>query len=137
MQSIGNESTQGKHKRIFVTIVLLRPINIIRNSFVFNYDWWMREISHEVGHIKQIGRDKSLTLYLVKTIFGYVSTLSHDKSPREIEAEKGAENYEDFRDYVKTNLKSNIINLLRSNKSEKEKIQQIDKWWSEYQQKKK
>ena len=101
------------------------------------YDWWMREFSHEVGHIKQIGRDKSLTLYVVKTIFGYVSTLSHDKSPREIEAEKGSENYEDFRDYVKTNLKSNIINLLRSNKSEKEKIQQIDKWWSEYQQKKK
>lgn len=52
MQSIGNESTQGKHKRIFVTIVLLRPINIIRNSFVFKQllgiaDFWGTYYSSE------------------------------------------------------------------------------------------
>jgi hypothetical protein len=52
LQSIGNESTQGKHKRIFVTIELLRPINIIRNSFVFKQllgiaDFWGTYCSSE------------------------------------------------------------------------------------------
>ena len=33
---------------------------------------------------------------------GYVSTLSHDKAPREQEAEKGSKVFESFRDFVKS-----------------------------------
>ena len=35
LQSIGNESTQLEHKRNSVTILLLLPIAVIRNLFVF------------------------------------------------------------------------------------------------------
>ena len=52
------------------------------------YDWRLRAFLHEVRHIEQIKRDEDEGLYLLKTLWGYVSALSRDKAPREQEAEK-------------------------------------------------
>lgn len=54
------------------------------------YDWRLRAFLHEVRHIKRIKRDEDEGLYLLKTLWGYVSVLSRDKAPREQEAEKGS-----------------------------------------------
>ena len=96
-----------------------------------------KEFSHEVGHIKQIKRDGSEGLYLLKTLWGYVSTQSHDKAPREQEAEKGSEVFESFRDFVKSKFHANLNRLFIGKGSEEEKIRQIDKWWNAYKEQKK
>ena len=96
------------------------------------YDWWFREFSHEVGHIKQIERDKNVGIYLFKTIYGYAKTMSHDEAPREIEAEKGSIAYSDFRNFVKKEFDRDLTTLFIDEKSEEKKIKQLDIWWNSY-----
>jgi len=101
------------------------------------YDWWFREFSHEVGHIKQIERDQNLGKYLLKTIYGYAKTMSHNEAPREEEAEKGYYKYEAFKEYVKNEFETDLTTLFLSKKSEKYKITQLDKWWNSYKKQEK
>ena len=96
------------------------------------YDWWFREFSHEVGHIKQIERDHNMGIYLLKTVYGYVKTMSHDEAPREKEAEEGSTVYMKFRKFVKDVFKKDLTTLFTGKDSEEYKIDQLDKWWNSY-----
>lgn len=97
-----------------------------------NYNLWLREFSHEVGHIKQIAREHNVGLYVLKTLCGYVKTMSHDKAPREKEAEQGTNTFDDFNSFIKTIYKTNVETLLKSNKSEVDKINTLKKWWTDF-----
>ena len=137
LQRESNSITLGdspENTRMLVSPEYFNEENISKEQY---YDWWFKEFSHEVGHIKQIKRDGSEGLYLLKTLWGYVSTLSHDKAPREQEAEKGSEVFESFRDFVKSKFHANLNRLFIGKGSEEEKIRQIDKWWNAYKEQKK
>ena len=137
LQRESNSITLGdspENTRMLVSPEYFNEENISKEQY---YDWWFKEFSHEVGHIKQIKRDGSEGLYLLKTLWGYVSTLSHDKAPREREAEKGSEVFESFRDFVKSKFHANLNRLFIGKGSEEEKIKQIDKWWNAYKEQEK
>ena len=137
LQRESNSITLGdspENTRMLVSPEYFNEGNISKEQY---YDWWFREFSHEVGHIKQIKRDGSEGLYLLKTLWGYVSTLSHDKAPRGQEAEKGSKVFESFRDFVKSKFHANLNRLFIGKGSEEEKIRQIDKWWNAYKEQKK
>ena len=137
LQRESNSITLGdspENTRMLVSPEYFNEENISKEQY---YDWWFKEFSHEVGHIKQIKRDGSEGLYLLKTLWGYVSTQSHDKAPREQEAEKGSEVFESFRDFVKSKFHANLNRLFIGKGSEEEKIRQIDKWWNAYKEQKK
>ena len=127
-------SDSPENTRMLVSPEYFNEENISKEQY---YNWWFKEFSHEVGHIKQIKRDGSEGLYLLKTLWGYVSTQSHDKAPREQEAEKGSEVFESFRDFVKSKFHANLNRLFIGKGSEEEKIRQIDKWWNAYKEQKK
>ena len=137
LQRERNSITLGdspENTRMLVSPEYFNEENISKEQY---YNWWFKEFSHEVGHIKQIKRDGSEGLYLLKTLWGYVSTQSHDKAPREQEAEKGSEVFESFRDFVKSKFHANLNRLFIGKGSEEEKIRQIDKWWNAYKEQKK
>ena len=137
IQKENNSITLGgspEKTRMLVSPEYFNEVNCSKEQY---YDWWFREFSHEVGHIKQIKRDGSEGLYLLKTLWGYVSTISHDKAPREQEAEKGSKVFESFRDFVKSKFHANLNRLFIGKGSEEEKIRQIDKWWNAYKEQKK
>ena len=126
LQRERNSITLGdspENTRMLVSPEYFNEENISKEQY---YNWWFKEFSHEVGHIKQIKRDGSEGLYLLKTLWGYVSTQSHDKAPREQEAEKGSEVFESFRDFVKSKFHANLNRLFIGKGSEEEKIRQID-----------
>ena len=113
--------------------ILVSPYYLDNSKGGQDYDLWFREFSHEVGHTKQIARDKDLTKYLLKTIAGYIKAGNHDDAPREIEAEQGTNTYNAFRRFVKTYFKASVENLFKNDKlKEKDKIEQINKWWNEF-----
>ena len=113
--------------------ILVSPYYLDNSKGGQDYDLWFREFSHEVGHIKQIARDKSLTKYLLKTIAGYIKAGNHDDASREIEAEQGSDTFNTFRRFVKTHFKASVENLFKNDKlDEKDKIEQINKWWNEF-----
>ena len=137
LQRESNSITLGdspENTRMLVSPEYFNEENISKEQY---YNWWFKEFSHEVGHIKQIKRDGSEGLYLLKTLWGYVSTQSHDKAPREQEAEKGSEVFESFRDFVKSKFHANLNRLFIGKGSEEEKIRQIDKWWNAYKEQEK
>lgn len=58
--------------------------------------------------------------------------MSHDKAPREIEAERGAKEFEYFSNFVKNEFDTDLTSIFLSEESEENKINQLDKWWSSY-----
>ena len=113
--------------------ILVGPYYLENSKGGQDYGLWFRQFSHEVGHIKQIARDKDLTKYLLKTIAGYIKAGNHDDATREIEAEQGTKTYNDFREFVTTHFKASVENLFKNDKlKEKDKIEQINKWWNEF-----
>ena len=113
--------------------ILVGPYYLDNSKGGQDYGLWFRQFSHEVGHIKQIARDKDLTKYLLKTIAGYIKAGNHDDATREIEAEQGTKTYNDFREFVTTHFKASVENLFKNDKlKEKDKIEQINKWWNEF-----
>lgn len=115
--------------RMLVSPTYFDESNMSSNQY---YNWWFDEFSHEVGHIKQIERDQNAGKYLLKTVYGYVKTMSHDKAPREIEAERGAKEFEYFSNFVKNEFDTDLTSIFLSEESEENKINQLDKWWSSY-----
>jgi hypothetical protein len=71
-------------------------------------------------------------IYLLKTVYGYVKTMSHDEAPREKEAEEGSTVYMKFRKFVKDVFKKDLTTLFTGKDSEEYKIDQLDKWWNSY-----
>ena len=113
--------------------ILVSPYYLDNSKGGQDYDLWFRQFSHEVGHTKQIARDKGLTKYLLKTIAGYIKAGNHDDALREKEAEQGTKTYDAFRGFVKTHFKASVENLFKNDKlKEKDKIEQINKWWNEF-----
>ena len=113
--------------------ILVGPYYLDNSKGGQDYGLWFRQFSHEVGHIKQIARDKDLTKYLLKTIAGYIKAGNHDDALREIEAEQGTKTYNAFRNFVTTHFKASVENLFKNDKlKEKDKIEQINKWWNEF-----
>ena len=115
--------------RMLVSPTYFDESNMSSNQY---YNWWFDEFSHEVGHIKQIERDQNAGKYLLKTVYGYVKTMSHDEAPREKEAEEGSLVYRDFRQFVNNEFKTDMTTLFLGEESEEYKINQLDKWWNSY-----
>lgn len=68
----------------------------------------------------------------MKTIWGYIKTLSHDHAPREVEAEYGTETFNSFNRFVKKRHNTSIDSLLKSKKTETVKIKTLEFWWKEF-----
>ena len=126
-----------------------------------DYYAWLNISSHEVGHINHIKAsnkiaDKNYELllrtsayaqemyvpsldtyrtnsYIGKFASSYLKHGGHDGSPLEMQAEKGTKSFNRFNNFVNKKYGHNsLINLLKSEKSDMQKIQQIDKYWNEY-----
>jgi hypothetical protein len=77
--------------------------------------------------------EEQILKYLLKTIAGYIKAGNHDDALREKEAEQGTKTYDAFRGFVKTHFKASVENLFKNDKlKEKDKIEQINKWWNEF-----
>jgi hypothetical protein len=103
-----------------------------------NPNLWLDILSHEVGHIPQTERHENMWHYLLKMLMEYALYGGHDNAPMEKEADIGTDNYREFKTFVDKlhyNKKNNLVNLLKSNKSEKEKIETINKWWKSFKNK--
>ena len=105
--------------------ILVSPYYINDDEGGQDYNLWLREFSHEVSHIKQIARDKDVGVYLLKSIWGYIKTFSHDNAPREIEAEQGTNVFNQFNRFVKTKHRTSVEALLKSKKAETDKIKML------------
>ena len=112
--------------------ILVSPYYINDDEGGQDYNLWLREFSHEVSHIKQIARDKDVGIYLLKSIWGYIKTFSHDNAPREIEAEQGTNVFNQFNRFVKTKHRTSVEALLKSKKAETDKIKMLKEWWKEF-----
>lgn len=112
--------------------ILVSPYYLNDNEGGQDYNLWLREFSHEVSHIKQIARDNDAGTYLMKTIWGYIKTLSHDQAPREVEAEYGTKTFDSFNLFVKNRHNTSIDSLLKSKKTESVKIKTLEFWWKEF-----
>ena len=77
-------------------------------------------------------RDKDVGVYLLKSIWGYIKTFSHDNAPREIEAEQGTNVFNQFNRFVKTKHRTSVEALLKSKKAETDKIKMLKEWWKEF-----
>ena len=131
------------------------------SKFGQDYYAWLNISSHEVGHINHIKAsnkiaDKKYELLLRTSVYvqdmyvpsldtyrtnSYVSKFAayylkhggHDGSPLEMQAEEGTKSFNRFNNFVNKKYGNNsLINLLKSEKSDAQKIQQIDKYWNEY-----
>lgn len=72
--------------------------------------------------------------YLTKFAYSYIESGGHDSSPLEKQAENGAIVFRKFNKFV--NLKygaDSLENLIKSNKTDKYKINQINIWWKDYE----
>ena len=110
------------------------------NDFSNDVINWLNLSSHEVGHIKDIielGNNRAN--YLTTFTAGYIKNLCHDKYWREKRAEKGRAKFSEFNKYVNENYGKRKLEILFNNSelSEKSKIEQIDKWWGDFSNKKK
>lgn len=94
---------------------------------------WLNEFSHEVGHIKQVQKVHLKLLYEFAVVSKYVQHLSHDGSEWEQEADKGWLRLGNFTRYVdKLYGKNYLVKLFGSKRTEKEKINIINKLWNQY-----
>lgn len=122
----------------FNTLSLEGEFNLVRpyngNGDGQNFYSWIRILSHEVGHLKHIEECGNIAKYGASFIWDYVSNFSHDNVPREIEAEKGRTVFNDFNRFVNktNNSRTAIADLFNSDKSDKVKIDILNKWWQEF-----
>ena len=100
-----------------------------------NFYSWMRILSHEVGHLKHIEESGGMLKYGFSFLWDYAKNFGHDNVPREKEAEKGRTMFDNFNRFVNRKYRSKTVlkDLLNSDKSDKVKIETIDKWWKEFE----
>lgn len=101
-------------------------------------------MSHEVGHLPQLGDAGNNLKHLSKSGLGYVKSAInnrsvkyedyHDKAPLEMTAEIGSINFKDFNNFVNKNIGKNKLESLFKNKvsSEDDKFRIIQKWYNAY-----
>jgi len=93
---------------------------------------WLRMSSHEVGHLAHTHRYKSFLIYLIVFAYQYMK-YGHDDAPLEIEAEEGTSELCRFDNYLRVNgYSKGTHNLILSEKSEQEKITELEELWIEY-----
>lgn len=103
------------------------------NGYGQNVNEWLDLASHEVKHIDHVKEHKGKIGYLVDFGLQYLR-YGHDQSPAEMEADKSRNRYKDFTKYINKKYGNNsLLKLFESNLSDGQKIQQIDQWWSEYE----
>ena len=113
------------------------PLAFNGNGYGQNIFEWIRLSSHEAGHIPQISKYGGLGGYLFKFVVQY-SKYGHDDAPSELEAEKGRKTFDDFNKFVNSKYgNGSIVNLFKSNRIERQKIDMLTNWWDEYQKNKK
>lgn len=68
-------------------------------------------------------------------LWDYAKNFGHDNVPREKEAEKERTMFDNFNRFVNRKYRSKTVlkDLLNSDKSDKVKIETIDKWWKEFE----
>ena len=97
---------------------------------------WLELSAHEVGHIKDIHEiSNNPTVYAAKFGKGYLMSGSHDGYWREKRADKGSNTFIDFNDFINDTYGDDSLKKLLENKdkTDKDKIETIDNWWSEFQ----
>ena len=110
------------------------PAKYNKNGDGQNFFSWMSLLSHEVGHLKHIEESGNPIKYIGSFILDYISNFGHDDVPREKEAEKGRMVFNAFYKFINRTYESKTAmeDLFKSNKSDKAKIDTIDKWWKEF-----
>lgn len=132
------------------------------NDLGQNYYEWLNIASHEVGHINHIdesnkfadanyqtSREASMYSkdpviisksanrigsYLTKFAYSYIESGGHDSSPLEKQAEKGSIAFDKFNKFVNHKYGAGSLEkLIKSNKTDKYKINQINIWWKDYE----
>jgi hypothetical protein len=126
--------TASKPKVIFTENFFLREIYGRKGRHYGNrLDVWLDMLSHEIGHVEQLGRIRHPLRYVVLFAWQYISTLSHSSAPLEKEAEEGRRKYRKFiRQLREQSLMKDFYKLLRSDQPDREKILQVDKWLEKY-----
>ena len=102
------------------------------NGYGDDIHQWLFILSHEVVHLKHVEEKGNLFSYLFSFIADYTK-YGHDKTPREIEANKGSTQYLDFIKYTNSKYGGNsLINLLKSDNNDNKKIEIITLWWNNF-----
>lgn len=95
---------------------------------------WLRLSSHEVGHIPQNIKHGGPG-YLLEFIKQYSSAGNHDGAPYEVEADKGSNTFNAFNAYINKNIGNGaLVDLFNSNLREGQKVNQLNRWWSDFQE---
>ena len=72
--------------------------------------------------------------YLTKFAYSYIESGGHDSSPLEKQAEKGSIAFDKFNKFVNHKYGAGSLEkLIKSNKTDKYKINQINIWWKDYE----
>jgi hypothetical protein len=83
--------------------------------------------------VMNYNKDNGL-LNMIRRTDPMIKRYGHDQSPAEMEADKSRNRYKDFTKYINKKYGNNsLLKLFESNLSDGQKIQQIDQWWSEYE----
>ena len=132
------------------------------NDLGENYYEWLNIASHEVGHINHIDESNKFAdanyqtsleasiyskdpviisksanrigSYLTKFAYSYIESGGHDFSPLEKQAENGSIVFRNFNKFVNQKYGANSLeNLIKSNNTDKYKINKINVWWEDYE----
>ncbi|WP_176771124.1 RHS repeat domain-containing protein [Prevotella sp. lc2012] len=108
------------------------------NGYGQDVSEWLLMASHEVTHIKHIEQAEGKLQYLLHFVSQYMRYGSHDDVPEEKEANANGDRFLEFNRFLNTNYGKNCLqDLLNSNMSNMQKVQQIDEWWKLYEEQKK
>ena len=127
-----------------------------------NYYEWLNIASHEVGHINHVDESNKFAdanyqtsleasmyskdpviisksanrigSYLTKFAYSYIESGGHDSSPLEKQAEKGSIAFDKFYKFVNHKYGAGSLEkLIKLDKTDKYKINQINIWWKDYE----
>jgi RHS repeat-associated protein len=101
-----------------------------------NVNAWFGLTSHEVGHLRDIGEIGGGALgYIATFAKDYISAGSHDGLWREQRADKGANEFRNFRQFVNEKYGVGKLRDLFENPNNSDAIiiRRVDQWWKQYQ----
>ena len=102
-------------------------------AYANNFYTWLHLAAHEAGHLLHANRFKFILVYLLVFAYQYLK-FGHDAAPLEIEAELGNTRLKQFRAYLTSQEGPHFLKeLITSERDSKEKIQQLNYLWIEYQ----
>ena len=92
---------------------------------------WLDMSAHEAGHLLHAVRFRFFIFYLLVFAYQYLR-YGHDAAPLEIEAEAGRWQYRQFDAYVRQNSSRSLVDLITSDSSEADKIEQLNAMWRDF-----